>query len=237
MSVLGRGQEGWREGGDGGRPGLVDLIGRPAPDLTPAQAFPADIGSAPSAEPAAGPAGSTRSQWAGRTVLGVTVHHDDADAAVLRIGRFAAVERLAAARPCTRSTRSSSGRRPPARDARRWPGRRQFPVAVAGAAGGEGLRVGVAFQRQPLGTSSSTSPIARSSSRMYGLTTALPESNIGRDSSSTIWMRRPSRVMSSLICEANWASWRFLQLGGNCSLSSCSRPPRPGAARRAAPAG
>ena len=59
---------------------------------------------------------------------------------------------------------------------------------------------------------------------MEGLTLALPLSNIGRFSSSTIWMRRPSAVMSSRICDLSAASLALPPIcASTLSLSSCKR--------------
>ena len=66
---------------------------------------------------------------------------------------------------------------------------------------------------------------------MYGFTTAEPESNIGRAWSSTIWMRRPSAVMSIFTCERSSRSLGLRSIASStrwrtcracCSFSFCS---------------
>jgi hypothetical protein len=76
------------------------------------------------------------------------------------------------------------------------------------------------------GTSASFSPMCCSSSRMYGFTTALPLSNIGRFCASRIWMRRPSGVMSRRICERIDASfWLVASASSTFDFSASRRSP------------
>ncbi|MNN79725.1 hypothetical protein D3C81_1963930 [compost metagenome] len=68
--------------------------------------------------------------------------------------------------------------------------------------------------------------VSASANRMsskYGCRCALPRSNIGRFSASTIWMRRPSWVISNRIC-----SLKRLSVGFSSTLfcSSCSSSSR-----------